>query len=83
MTDLIARTEKQPGAFVRRARKQVGLSQGALGEQIHLWQGTISRLEAGEPAVQIRTLTETLSAPDLELVVRARSHGSTDTEDLF
>ena len=84
MTEHIARTEKQLGAILRRARKQAGLTQGALGEQIHLRQGTVSRLEAGEPAVQLRTLMEALSALNLELVVRPRSKGTAaDIEDLF
>ncbi|MBD0416854.1 helix-turn-helix domain-containing protein [Oryzicola mucosus] len=84
MNEQIARTEKQLGAILRRARKQARLSQSTLGEQIHLRQGTVSRLEAGEPAVQLRTLMEVLSALNLELVVRARSQGSlTDIEDLF
>ena len=55
-----------------------------MGEQIHLRQGTLSRLEAGEPAVQLHTLMEALSALNLELVVRPRSQGSAaDIEDLF
>lgn len=84
MNEQIARTEKQLGAILRRARKQARLSQGALGEQIHLRQGTVSRLEAGEPAVQLRTLMEALSALKLELVVRPRSLSSAaDIEDLF
>jgi HTH-type transcriptional regulator/antitoxin HipB len=84
MNEQIARTEKQLGAILRRARKQSGLTQGALGEQIHLRQGTVSRLEAGEPAVQIRTLMEALSALRLEIVVRPRSEALTaDIEDLF
>lgn len=84
MTDQIARTEKQLGAIIRRARKHAGLSQGALGEKIHLRQGTVSRLEAGEPALQLRTLMEAISALNLELVVRPRSKGSAaDIEDLF
>lgn len=84
MSEQIARTEKQLGAILRRTRKQAGLSQGDLGERIHLRQGTISRLEAGEPAVQLHTLVEILSALGLELVVRPRSHGSAaDIEDLF
>ena len=84
MTDQIARNEKQLGAILRRARKQVGLTQGALGEHIHLRQGTVSRLEAGEPAVQLRTLMSALSALGLELVVRPRSKGSAaEIEDLF
>ncbi|QKC85521.1 helix-turn-helix transcriptional regulator [Mesorhizobium sp. NZP2077] len=84
MTDLIARNEKQLGAILRRARRQAGLTQGAIGNRIHLRQGTMSRLEAGEPAVQLRTLMAALAALDLELVVRPRSKGSAaDIEDLF
>lgn len=84
MNEQIARTEKQLGAVLRRARKLAGLTQSALGDRIHLRQGTVSRLEAGEPAVRLRTLMETLSALSLELVVRPRSQGSaTEIEDLF
>ncbi|RUW54110.1 MULTISPECIES: helix-turn-helix domain-containing protein [unclassified Mesorhizobium] len=84
MTDQIARNEKQLAAILRRARKQAGLTQGALGDQIHLRQGTVSRLEAGEPAVQLRTVMAALSALGLELVIRTRSKGSSaDVEDLF
>lgn len=84
MCEHIARTEKQLGAILRRMRKQAGLTQGSLGNSIHLRQGTISRLEAGEPAVQIRTLMEALAALELELVVRPRSRGNAaDIEDLF
>lgn len=84
MDEQIARTEKQLGAVLRRSRKKARLSQGALGAQMHLRQGTISRLEAGEPAVQLRTLMKTLSALNLELVVRPRSQSSAaDIEDLF
>jgi HTH-type transcriptional regulator/antitoxin HipB len=84
VTDQIARNEKQLGAILRRARKNAGLTQGSLSNQIHLRQGTVSRLEAGEPAMQLRTLMAALSALDLELVVRVRSKGSSaDIEDLF
>lgn len=83
MPEHIARTEKQLGAILRRLRKQAGLTQAAVGERTHLRQATISRLEAGEPALQLRTLMETLAALDLELVVRPRSRRSADIEDLF
>ncbi|MFO1058090.1 MAG: helix-turn-helix transcriptional regulator [Dongiaceae bacterium] len=84
MTDQIARNEKQLGAILRRARRQAGLRQESLGEHIHLRQATISRLESGEPAVQLRTLMAVLSALDLELVVRPRSKASADAiEHLF
>ena len=84
MNEHIARSEKQLGAILRRARKQAGLTQGALGLLTNLRQGTVSRLEAGEPAVQLRTLMQALSALHLELVVRPRSQGSAaDFEELF
>ena len=84
MTESIARNEKQLGAILRRTRKRAGLTQSSLGGHIHLRQGTVSRLEAGEPAVQLRTLMAALSALDLELVIRPRSKGSAaDIEDLF
>jgi HTH-type transcriptional regulator / antitoxin HipB len=84
MTQHIARTEKQLGAILRRARKQASLTQSDLGKQIHLRQGTVSRLEAGAPAVQLRTLMEALAALNLELVIRPRSKASAaDIESVF
>ena len=81
MTQHIARTEKQLGAILRRARKQAGLTQSGLG---NLRQGTVSRLEAGAPAIQLHTLMEALAALNLELVIRPRSKASpADIEDLF
>ena len=46
MNEQIARTEKQLGAILRRARKQAGLTQGGLGDRIHLRQGTIASADA-------------------------------------
>ena len=84
MNQQIARNEKQLGAILRRARKRTGLTQSGLGKNIHLRQGTVSRLEAGEPAVQLRTVMQALAALDLELVVRARSKASpADIENIF
>jgi HTH-type transcriptional regulator / antitoxin HipB len=84
MAEQIVRTEKQLGAILRRVRKQKGMSQSQLGSRIHLRQGTVSRLEAGEKAIQLRTLMEVLAALNLELVVRPRSKASAkDIEDIF
>ena len=84
MSEQIARDARQLGAILRRARKRIGLTQGALGEMVHLRQGTISRLEAGEPAIQLRTLMEAISALKLELVVRPRSEADAAAiEDIF
>lgn len=84
MPEQIARNEKQLGAILRRARKLEQISQSGLGERVHLRQGTISRLEMGAPAVQLRTVMDVLSALKLELIVRPRTiDGSENAEDLF
>jgi HTH-type transcriptional regulator/antitoxin HipB len=84
ITEQIVRTEKQLGAALRRVRKQTGMTQSAVGEQIHIRQGTISRLEAGEPAVQLSTVMAVLAALNLELVIRQRTQGSAaEIGDIF
>lgn len=82
--DTITRTPQQLGAAIRRYRRQKNLTQGALGNKMHARQATVSKLEAGEPATQLRTLTDALAALDLELVIRLRTKGSVKAiEDLF
>jgi len=82
--DQIARSTKQIGATIRRARRQMNLSQEQLGEKVHLRQATISRLEAGEPATRLTTLMSALSALGLEIVIRERTTSEpTDIEDIF
>ena len=82
--DTIIRTTKQIGDAIRRIRRQRNLTQEALGQKIHARQATISKLEAGEPATQLRTLMNTLTALDLELVIQPRSKVSPDEiEDSF
>ncbi|MDJ1009187.1 MAG: helix-turn-helix domain-containing protein [Paracoccaceae bacterium] len=84
MKQEIARSEKQLGAILRRARKDKDLTQAELGEKISLRQATVSKLEDGAPATQLRTLMAALSALDLELVVRPRSKiSSSNLEDIF
>lgn len=80
----LARTTKQLGAIIRRERKSHGLTQGQLGAQIGLRQATISKLEAGEPATQMQTLLDALTALNLQLVVEERSGAlPSDIEDIF
>lgn len=79
-----ARTPKQLGAIVRRERRRQGLTQTDLGDRIGLRQATISKLEAGEPATQLRTLLDALTALDLEIRIGERAQSSTDDiERLF
>ena len=82
--ELIVRTTQQAGAAVRRYRRQLRLTQEALGQKAHARQATISKLEAGAPATQLRILMDVLAALDLELVVQPRSKASvSEIEDNF
>lgn len=82
--ELTVRTAKQAGAAVRRIRRSQSLTQGGLGEKMHVRQATVSKLEAGEPATQLRILMDALVALDLELVIRPRTSASvSDIEDIF
>jgi HTH-type transcriptional regulator/antitoxin HipB len=82
--DTIARTPKQLGAGIRRYRRQKTLTQGDLGDKMHARQATVSKLESGEPATQLRILMDALTALDLELVIRPRTKVSAgDIEGLF
>lgn len=79
-----ARTARQLGAIVRRARRSAGLTQSALGQRVGLRQATVSKLEAGEPATRLSTLLDVLTALRLEIVIdeRAKASGQ-NLEDLF
>ncbi len=79
-----ARTTKQLGAIIRRERRRLGLTQTQLGAKIGLRQATISKLEAGEPATQLRTFLDTLAALGLEVLIDKRGKTSVDEiERLF
>ena len=68
-----ARDPKQIGSLIRRARKQLTLSQQQLSAKTGLRQETISLIETGNPATRIETLLAVLSALDLELQIAPRS----------
>ena len=71
-----ARDPKQIGSLIRRARKQLTLSQQQLSAKTGLRQETISLIETGNPATRIETLLAVLAALDLELLIAPRSKGS-------
>ncbi|MEX2495178.1 MAG: helix-turn-helix transcriptional regulator [Woeseia sp.] len=79
-----ARTAKQIGAIVRRARRNAGLSQTDLADRIGLRQATISRLERGEDETKLSTLLDALTALGLEITIDRRGKTKAqDLEDLF
>lgn len=79
----IARTSTQIGAALRRHRRASGLSQSALSAKIGLRQATISALENGEAGTSLRTLTDVITALNLELVIRERSKAEHDIAGVF
>jgi len=79
-----ARTSKQIGAIIRRARRNAGMTQAELGAKIGLRQATISKLERGEPATRLSTLLDALSALGLETIIDERGRVSAQNlEELF
>lgn len=82
--DALARTPRQLGNLIRRARKQRGWSQSQLAERVGIRQGTISLIETGNPATRVDTLLALLAALELELQVASRLKDSrAGIEDLF
>jgi HTH-type transcriptional regulator/antitoxin HipB len=63
---------------VRRYRRQKALTQSKLAELMHARQATVSKLESGQPATQLRVLIDALAALDLELVIRPRTKASAE-----
>lgn len=83
MSDL-ARSPRQLGNIVRRARKKIGLTQTELGALVGCRQETISLIESGNAATRIDTLLAVLAGLDLEIKIAPRSKGApTDIEDIF
>ncbi len=75
---------EQPNSSGRlyAASAETGLFQKELGKKIGLRQATISRLEAGEPATQVRTLLDVLVAMGLEIIIDKRDESpGNDIED--
>lgn len=83
MSDL-ARTPKQIGAVVRRARRQCGWNQSHLGERAGVRQETGSAIETGTAVARIETILAILAALDLELRIAPRTRtDAADIESLF
>lgn len=83
MTDL-ARTPKQIGAIIQRARKMRNWTQNDLAERAGLRQATISVIETGDRPAKLDSLLAVLAALDLEFRIDQRSKGqSRDIEELF
>ncbi len=80
----LARTPRQIGSIIQRARKQRGWTQSDLAGRAGLRQATISAIETGTRPARIDTILSALAALDLEFRIGGRSKGQDrDFEDLF
>ena len=80
----LARSPRQLGNIVRRARKKNGLTQTELGARVVCRQETISLIEGGNPATRIDTLLGVLASLEFEIRIAPRSKGApADIENIF
>lgn len=80
----LARTPKQIGTIIQRARKQRDWTQSDLAERAGLRQGTISVIEKGDKPAKLDSILAVLAALDLEFRVKERAKGTgRDIEELF
>ena len=80
----LARTPKQIGTIIQRARKQRNWTQSDLAERAGLRQGTISVIEKGDKPAKLDSILAVLAALDLEFRVGERAKGTgQDIEELF
>ena len=79
----IARTPKQLGNIIHRARKQRGMTQTELANRTGLRQALISEIETGNNGTKMSTIYTLLAALDLELMVGTRSASTKNIEDIF
>jgi len=80
----LARTAKQIGTVIQRARKRRGWTQSVLAERAGLRQATVSEIESGSRAARLDTILSVLAALDLEFRIDARTRGTaSDIEDMF
>jgi len=70
MRDIALRTPEQIGAAIRLKRKQKGLSQSALAEQLGVERKWVIRLEAGNPAAELALVIRALELVGIQALLR-------------
>ena len=82
--DQIARTTKDLGNVLRKARKARNLTQADLATLAGIWQRTVSNIETSASGAKVDTIFDLLAALDLELHIVPRSKMTPDDlEDIF
>ncbi|EEW25065.1 helix-turn-helix domain-containing protein [Rhodobacter ferrooxidans] len=82
--DQIARTTKDLGNVLRKARKARNLTQADLATLAGIWQRTVSNIETSASGAKVDTIFDLLAALDLELHIVPRSKMTPgELEDIF
>ena len=82
--DQIARTTKDLGNVLRKARKARNLTQADLATLAGIWQRTVSNIETSASGAKVDTIFDLLAALDLELHIVPRSKMTPgDLGDIF
>jgi HTH-type transcriptional regulator / antitoxin HipB len=82
--DQIARTAKDIGNVLRKARKAQNLTQADLAARAGIWQRTVSNIETSTSEAKVDTIFDLLAALDLELHIVPRSKMTPgELEDIF
>jgi HTH-type transcriptional regulator/antitoxin HipB len=80
----MARTPKQIGCVIQRARRSRGWTQTDLGQRSGLRQATVSAIETGETSARLESILRLLAALELEIRIEARAKASaTDIDAVF
>ncbi|WP_282950470.1 MULTISPECIES: helix-turn-helix domain-containing protein [unclassified Sphingopyxis] len=80
----VARSPKQLGNLIQRARRQKGLTQTELAGLSGLRQELISKIEGGHDGTKLSSIYTLFAALELDLLVDSRSHGAAvEIEDIF
>ena len=80
----IARSPRQIGNLIQRARKQRGLTQTELANLAGLRQEMVSKIETGHDSTRLSALSSLFAALDLDMLVEHRSsRPGKDIEDIF
>ena len=80
----IARSPRQLGNLIQRARKQRGLTQTELANLAGLRQEMVSKIETGHDSARLAALYSLFAALDLDMLVDPRStRQGTNIEDVF
>jgi len=80
----IARSPRDLGNLIQRARKKRGLTQTDLAQLAGLRQELISKIERGQEGTKLSNIYALLAPLDLELMIGARMNASSPRiEDVF